>query len=163
MVDRVNQLRGAQRKLELSATEAATLEEIAAAADFNPAEAAQILAYDQAPESLDEVVAIEWDDVSPIDLTRGMLIEDPNWMDLDVALQRALLASQLEGLLDSFDERSATVIRLRFGIGVDSPMTLDQIGDVFSVTRERIRQIEKKTMEALRKSPSIRPLRDYLE
>ena len=74
-----------------------------------------------------------------------------------------MLQRQLESLLDSLSEREAGVIRMRFGLGDGLPKTLDQIGDTFGVTRERIRQIESKTMAKLRHPSRSQALRDYLE
>ena len=74
-----------------------------------------------------------------------------------------MLQRQLESLLDSLSEREAGVIRMRFGLGDGQPKTLDQIGDTFGVTRERIRQIESKTMAKLRHPSRSQSLRDYLE
>ena len=74
-----------------------------------------------------------------------------------------MLQKQLESLLDSLSEREAGVIRMRFGLGDGMPKTLDQIGDTFGVTRERIRQIESKTMAKLRHPSRSQSLRDYLE
>lgn len=162
MVEQINQVRTAKRRLERTATEEVTTKEIAVDAELDPPDVERLLAYDTPPESLDEVVALEWDDVSPIEVTRGVMNEDSSGNDPYLRCQSRMLEEQLESVLDSLDERAAWVIRLRFGIGGGLPKTLDQIGDAYGVTRERIRQIEKKTMEALRGSPAIRPLRDYL-
>ena len=74
-----------------------------------------------------------------------------------------MLQQQLEQLLDSLSEREADVIRMRFGLGGIEPQTLEQIGEFFGLTRERIRQIESKTMAKLRHPSRSDQLRDYLE
>ena len=84
-------------------------------------------------------------------------------LGLLASLGFTMLQRQLESLLDSLSEREAGVIRMRFGLGDGQPKTLDQIGDTFGVTRERIRQIESKTMAKLRHPSRSQSLRDYLE
>lgn len=93
----------------------------------------------------------------------GELIQTPNHDSPEREIEFRMLQHQLESLLDSLSEREAGVIRMRFGLGDGAPKTLDQIGDTFGVTRERIRQIEKKTMEKLR-TPSYKDsVRAYLK
>ena len=93
----------------------------------------------------------------------GDLIEDTEAVVPADAVGFTMLQRQLESLLDSLSEREAGVIRMRFGLGDGQPKTLDQIGDTFGVTRERIRQIESKTMAKLRHPSRSQSLRDYLE
>jgi RNA polymerase primary sigma factor len=93
----------------------------------------------------------------------GDLIEDTEAVVPADAVGFTMLQKQLESLLDSLSEREAGVIRMRFGLGDGMPKTLDQIGDTFGVTRERIRQIESKTMAKLRHPSRSQSLRDYLE
>lgn len=90
------------------------------------------------------------------------LIADDDAVDAFARLEFVMLQRQLGQVLDSLSEREAGVIRMRFGLGDGSMHTLDQIGDQYRITRERVRQIEKKTMEKLRQPRYSGPLRDYL-
>jgi RNA polymerase primary sigma factor len=74
-----------------------------------------------------------------------------------------MLQNQLQSLLATLSEREAGIVRLRFGLTDGQPRTLDQIAHVYGVTRERIRQIESKTMAKLRHPSRSEPLRDYLD
>ena len=74
-----------------------------------------------------------------------------------------LLQEQLESVLDTLSDREAGVVRMRFGLTDGQPKTLDEIGKVYGVTRERIRQIESKTMSKLRHPSRSQVLRDYLD
>ena len=87
---------------------------------------------------------------------------DINELPVDAQVELTMRDEQIAALLDSLTEREAGVIRLRFGLGVPAPLTLDAIGDQFGVTRERIRQIETKTMEKLRHPDRSNSLRPYL-
>lgn len=159
VVERIVTLRAAERRLETVASGEIVIDDIAASAGIGVDEARKLLNWDTAPDSLDVVDRVE---EGGLEITRGMSIEDPQSEGIDNRLDGHFLDQDLSAVLDQFSARDAEVIRLRFGFDSGEPMTLDQIGDVFGVTRERIRQIEKKTMEALRASPAVRPLREYL-
>lgn len=159
VVERMVTVRAAERRLETVASGEIAIEDIAAAAEIGVDDARRLLSWDTTPESLDVVEHVEEDGTV---ITRGMLIAVSQSEGIDNRLDARLLSQNLSTVLDQFAARDAEVIRLRFGFVTGMPKTLDQIGDVFGVTRERIRQIEKKTMEELRASPTVRPLREYL-
>lgn len=155
-VERIATVRAAERRLEAVAPAHVTLQQISAVADIETNEVRRLLAWDTPPESLDVVEIVEADGVT---FTRGMMLEDPEPDDPGAALDEGFLASDLESALAELPDRQAAIMRLRFGIDSGEPMTLDQIGDALGVTRERIRQLEKKSFEALR---AVAPLREYL-
>jgi RNA polymerase primary sigma factor len=93
----------------------------------------------------------------------GDLIEDSEAIQPGEAVSFTLLQEQLHSVLDTLSEREAGVVSMRFGLTDGQPKTLDEIGKVYGVTRERIRQIESKTMSKLRHPSRSRILRDYLD
>ena len=93
----------------------------------------------------------------------GDLIEDSEAIVPADAVSFTLLQEQLHHVLDTLSEREAGVVSMRFGLGDGQPKTLDEIGKVYGVTRERIRQIESKTMSKLRHPSRSQVLRDYLD
>ena len=162
MVEQINQLHAVMRKLAESSPAIATLSEIGEAAGLELADVKVMLAYTRQVRSLDEVIDIESDGMNHIEVTFGESLCDEQGVNPEDAVEFMMLQEQLESLLDSLSEREAGVIRMRFGLGDGLPKTLDQIGDTFGVTRERIRQIEKKTMDKLRDPSRSEALRAYL-
>ncbi|MGR0319443.1 sigma-70 family RNA polymerase sigma factor [Agromyces sp. ZXT2-3] len=158
-VDRIVAVRAAERRLESVASDAIALEQLAKAAEMDADEVKRLLAWDTPPESLDLVECVEADGLTT---TRGMRLAAPELWDLDAALDAEFLTSDVEEALAGLPDRQAMIMRLRFGLDSGEPMTLDQIGDAIGVTRERIRQLEKKSIEALRASRTVAPLREYL-
>lgn len=158
-VERIVTVRAAERRLDASASGDVTLDDLAATAEMEVDDVRQFLAWDTPPESLDTLENIESDGLV---ITRAMTIGDPAPVDPDAGLDDELLRADLEMALGLLPDRQAAIMRLRFGIDSGEPMTLDQIGDTLGVTRERIRQLEKKSFEALRASPAVAPLREYL-
>jgi len=114
------------------------------------------------PRSLDEPFHVELDSGSWWTVPLGQVVVDDHAVDAHEWVTANLLHRQIESLLDSLSEREAGVIRMRYGIGDVPRKTLEQIGVAFGVTRERIRQIEKLTMDKLRSPDRSRSLRDYL-
>ncbi|MBC7596987.1 MAG: sigma-70 family RNA polymerase sigma factor, partial [Kineosporiaceae bacterium] len=164
MVEQIQRLRKVKGDLEATSDRAATFAEIAVAAGATTASEVQtILRYDLAPLSLEDVVVSGYEGGEPVWTALGELIEDSEAISAGDALGFTMLQKQLESLLDSLTEREAGVIRMRFGLGDGRTKTLDQIGDTFGVTRERIRQIESKTMAKLRDPSRSQSLRDYLD
>jgi RNA polymerase sigma factor (sigma-70 family) len=162
MVEQINQLHSVMRKLATSSPDIATLQEIADAAGLDLGEVKVMLSYNRPLSSLDDVIETEFDGLNLIEVTFGETLTD-NWaVSVEDAVGFTMLQKQLESLLNSLSEREAGVIRMRFGLGDGMPKTLDQIGDTFGVTRERIRQIEKKTMDKLRHPSLSDSLREYL-
>lgn len=90
-------------------------------------------------------------------------IEENDFCDPTILVERALFVEQLNSVLDTLSEREAGVISRRFGVNCDRPMTLDEIGKIYGVTRERIRQIESKCMSKLRHPSRSEVLKDYLD
>lgn len=158
-VERIVTVRAAERRLDVSATRDVTPDDLAAAAEMDVSEVRQLLTRDTPPESLDAIEAIESDGLV---ITRGMTIGDLDPVDPDARLDAEFLRADLELSLGELPDRQAAIMRLRFGIDSGEPMTLDQIGDTLGVTRERIRQLEKKSFEALRAAETVAQLREYL-
>ena len=116
----------------------------------------EIQHYAREPLSLDQTIGDEGDS------QLGDFIEDSQAVVAVDAVSFTLLQDQLQSVLATLSEREAGIIRLRFGLTDGQPRTLDEISRVYGVTRERIRQIETKTMSKLRHPSRSQPLRDYL-
>lgn len=156
MVEVINKLARVQRQMLQDLGREPTPEELAAELDMTPEKVVEVQKYGREPISLHTPLGEDGDSEF------GDLIEDTEAVVPADAVGFTMLQRQLEGLLDSLNEREAGVIRMRFGLGDGMPKTLDQIGDTFGVTRERIRQIESKTMAKLRHPSRSQALRDYL-
>ena len=157
MVEVINKLGRIQRELLQDLGREPTPEELAREMDITPEKVLEIQQYAREPISLDQTIGDEGDS------QLGDFIEDSEAVVAVDAVSFTLLQDQLRSVLDTLSEREAGVIRMRFGLGDGQPKTLDQIGDTFGVTRERIRQIESKTMAKLRHPSRSQSLRDYLE
>ena len=157
MVEVINKLARVQRQMLQDLGREPTPEELARELDMTPEKVVEVQKYGREPISLHTPLGEDGDSEF------GDLIEDTEAVVPADAVGFTMLQRQLESLLDSLSEREAGVIRMRFGLGDGMPKTLDQIGDTFGVTRERIRQIESKTMAKLRHPSRSQALRDYLE
>ena len=157
MVEVINKLARVQRHMLQDLGREPTPEELARELDMTPEKVVEVQKYGREPISLHTPLGEDGDSEF------GDLIEDTEAVVPADAVGFTMLQRQLESLLDSLSEREAGVIRMRFGLGDGLPKTLDQIGDTFGVTRERIRQIESKTMAKLRHPSRSQALRDYLE
>src|SRR6218665_1803160 len=157
MVEVINKLARVQRQMLQDLGREPTPEELSRELDMTPEKVVEVQKYGREPISLHTPLGEDGD------REFGDLIEDTEALVPADAVGFTMLQKQLESLLDSLSEREAGVIRMRFGLGDGLPKTLDQIGDTFGVTRERIRQIESKTMAKLRHPSRSQPLRDYLE
>ncbi|MGO2111663.1 MAG: RNA polymerase sigma factor [Pseudoclavibacter sp.] len=157
MVEVINKLARVQRQMLQDLGREPTPEELAIELDMTPEKVVEVQQYGREPISLHTPLGEDGDSEF------GDLIEDTEAVVPADAVSFTMLQRQLESLLDSLSEREAGVIRMRFGLGDGMPKTLDQIGDTFGVTRERIRQIESKTMAKLRHPSRSQSLRDYLE
>ncbi|KAB1650022.1 RNA polymerase sigma factor [Pseudoclavibacter endophyticus] len=157
MVEVINKLARVQRQMLQDLGREPTPEELAIELDMTPEKVVEVQKYGREPISLHTPLGEDGDSEF------GDLIEDTEAVVPADAVSFTMLQRQLESLLDSLSEREAGVIRMRFGLGDGMPKTLDQIGDTFGVTRERIRQIESKTMAKLRHPSRSQSLRDYLE
>ncbi|WP_291036869.1 RNA polymerase sigma factor [Herbiconiux sp.] len=157
MVEVINKLARVQRQMLQDLGREPTPEELSRELDMTPEKVVEVQKYGREPISLHTPLGEDGDSEF------GDLIEDTEAVVPADAVGFTMLQKQLESLLDSLSEREAGVIRMRFGLGDGMPKTLDQIGDTFGVTRERIRQIESKTMAKLRHPSRSQSLRDYLE
>jgi len=157
MVEVINKLARVQRQMLQDLGREPTPEELSRELDMTPEKVIEVQKYGREPISLHTPLGEDGDSEF------GDLIEDTEAVVPADAVGFTMLQRQLESLLDSLSEREAGVIRMRFGLGDGQPKTLDQIGDTFGVTRERIRQIESKTMAKLRHPSRSQSLRYYLE
>ncbi len=157
MVEVINKLGRIQRELLQDLGREPTPEELAKEMDISPEKVLEIQQYAREPISLDQTIGDEGDS------QLGDFIEDSEAVVAVDAVSFTLLQDQLQSVLQTLSEREAGVVRLRFGLADGQPRTLDEIGQVYGVTRERIRQIESKTMSKLRHPSRSQVLRDYLD
>ncbi len=157
MVEVINKLGRIQRELLQDLGREPTPEELAKEMDITPEKVLEIQQYAREPISLDQTIGDEGDS------QLGDFIEDSEAVVAVDAVSFTLLQDQLQSVLQTLSEREAGVVRLRFGLADGQPRTLDEIGQVYGVTRERIRQIESKTMSKLRHPSRSQVLRDYLD
>src|SRR6201991_795922 len=157
MVEQVNKMTRVQRQMLQDLGREPTAEELAKELDMTPDKVVEIQGYAREPVSLEQNVGDEGDS------QLGDLIEDSEAIQPGEAVSFTLLQEQLHSVLDTLSEREAGVVSMRFGLTDGQPKTLDEIGKVYGVTRERIRQIESKTMSKLRHPSRSQVLRDYLD
>ena len=157
MVEDINKLARVQRQMLQDLGREPTPEELAAELDMTPDKVVEVQKYGREPISLSTPLGEDGDSEF------GDLIEDSEAIVPADAVSFTLLQEQLESVLDTLSEREAGVVRMRFGLSDGQPKTLDEIGKVYGVTRERIRQIESKTMSKLRHPSRSQVLRDYLD
>jgi RNA polymerase primary sigma factor len=157
MVEIVNKLARLRRELLQDLGREPTEAELARAMDIPPQRVMEVQQYARTPISLDQTVGDEGDSQF------GDFIEDVEAVVAMDVVAFSLLQDQLQQVLCTLSEREAGVIRLRFGLGDGRPRTLDEIGQVYGVTRERIRQIESKTMSKLRHPARSQVLSGYLD
>ncbi|HSX34203.1 MAG TPA: RNA polymerase sigma factor [Candidatus Saccharimonadales bacterium] len=158
MVEQINKLGKIQRELLGTLGREATPEEIAMEMDTTPDKILEIMGYSREPISLDRKVGEDGD----VELGDFISDTDAEGADHNQAVF-VMLQDGLEKTLGVLSDREAGVIRLRFGLTDGIPRTLDEIGQVYGVTRERIRQIEARAMEKLRKPVNSAHLKGYLE
>ena len=157
MVEVINKLARVQRQMLQDLGREPTPEEIAKELDMTPEKVVEVQKYGREPISLHTPLGEEGDSEF------GDLIEDSEAVVPADAVSFTLLQEQLHSVLDTLSEREAGVVAMRFGLTDGQPKTLDEIGKVYGVTRERIRQIESKTMSKLRHPSRSQVLRDYLD
>ena len=157
MVEIIGRLARVQRQMLQDLGRDPTPEELAAELDMTPEEVVEVRKYGREPVSLH--TPLGEDGASEL----GDLIEDSEAIQPLDAVSFTLLQEQLHSVLDTLSEREAGVVSMRFGLADGQPKTLDEIGKVYGVTRERIRQIESKTMLKLRHPSRSQVLRDYLD
>ena len=157
MVEVINKLARVQRQMLQDLGREPTPEELAKELDMTPEKVVEVQKYGREPISLHTPLGEDGDSEF------GDLIEDSEAIVPADAVSFTLLQEQLHHVLDTLSEREAGVVSMRFGLGDGQPKTLDEIGKVYGVTRERIRQIESKTMSKLRHPSRSQVLRDYLD
>ncbi|WP_185975796.1 RNA polymerase sigma factor [Tessaracoccus rhinocerotis] len=157
MVEVINKLARVQRQMLQDLGREPTPEELAAELDMTPEKVVEVQKYGREPISLHTPLGEDGDSEF------GDLIEDSEAVVPADAVNFTLLQEQLNDVLDTLSEREAGVVSMRFGLTDGQPKTLDEIGKVYGVTRERIRQIESKTMSKLRHPSRSQVLRDYLD
>jgi RNA polymerase primary sigma factor len=157
MVEVINKLARVQRQMLQDLGREPTPEELAVELDMTPEKVIEVQKYGREPISLHTPLGEDGDSEF------GDLIEDSEAIQPGEAVSFTLLQEQLHSVLDTLSEREAGVVSMRFGLTDGQPKTLDEIGKVYGVTRERIRQIESKTMSKLRHPSRSQVLRDYLD
>lgn len=157
MVEVINKLARVQRQMLQDLGREPTPEELAKELDMTPEKVVEVQKYGREPISLHTPLGEDGDSEF------GDLIEDSEAVVPADAVSFTLLQEQLHSVLDTLSEREAGVVSMRFGLEDGQPKTLDEIGKVYGVTRERIRQIESKTMSKLRHPSRSQVLRDYLD
>ena len=157
MVEVINKLARVQRQMLQDLGREPTPEQLAKELDMTAEKVVEVQKYGREPISLHTPLGEDGDSEF------GDLIEDSEAIVPADAVSFTLLQEQLHHVLDTLSEREAGVVSMRFGLGDGQPKTLDEIGKVYGVTRERIRQIESKTMSKLRHPSRSQVLRDYLD
>jgi RNA polymerase primary sigma factor len=157
MVEVINKLARVQRQMLQDLGREPTPDELAVELDMTPEKVVEVQKYGREPISLHTPLGEDGDSEF------GDLIEDSEAIQPSDAVGFTMLQEQLHSVLDTLSEREAGVVSMRFGLTDGQPKTLDEIGKVYGVTRERIRQIESKTMSKLRHTSRSHVLRDYLD
>ena len=157
MVEVINKLARVQRQMLQDLGREPTPEELAKELDMTPEKVVEVQKYGREPISLHTPLGEEGDSEF------GDLIEDSEAIVPAEAVSFTLLQEELTKILDTLHERERGVVAMRFGLTDGQPKTLDEIGKVYGVTRERIRQIESKTMSKLKHPSRSQALRDYLD
>ncbi|MGN6521923.1 MAG: RNA polymerase sigma factor RpoD, partial [Actinomycetes bacterium] len=157
LVEQVNKMTRIQRHLLQTLGREPTPEELAQELDTTPEKIVEMQRYARDPISLDQTVGDDGDSQF------GDFIEDADAPVAAEVVSFGLLQRELDSVLKTLPEREAAVVALRFGLTDGQPRTLDEIGKEFGLTRERIRQIEAKTLSKLRHPSRSQKLRDYLE
>lgn len=159
MVETINKVLRTTRKLTSELNREPTNEEIAKALDMEPEKVDYVMRIKQDIASLDASVGRDGDDE---DSVLGDFVEDEERDSPEEAASNQILKEQLSEIIATLTDREQKIIRLRFGIGGGRPHTLEEVGNEFDVTRERIRQIEAKALSKLRKNKDTKKLHEYL-
>jgi RNA polymerase primary sigma factor len=157
MVESINRVHRVQRQMVQQLERDPTVDELAAEVDMTPERVREIQRYSLDPLSLDSPVGEE-DDSYLADF-----IKDDGAIEPDDAATRQMLQNEVRNVLGELNEREREVVVMRFGLDDEQPRTLEEVGKTFGVTRERIRQIESKTLAKLRHPHRSQKLREYLE
>lgn len=157
MIETINKLKRIRQQITEDTGREATAEEIGAEMGMTAAEIRHVQHKTEGTISLDTPVGDE-DDSELSDF-----IKDEKSMDPERATSADALKSELDGVLDTLTDREEVVLRLRFGLDNGKPMTLEEVGHIFGVTRERIRQIQSKALQKLRQPSRAKKLKDFME
>ena len=160
MVETINKVLRATRKLTQELNREPTIEEVAKEMDMEPEKVEYVMKIKQDIASLDQSVGRDGDDE---DSVLGDFVEDEERISPEDSAANQILKEQLAEIISTLSEREQKIIKLRFGIGGGRPHTLEEVGAEFSVTRERIRQIEAKALSKLRKHKDTKKLHEYLK
>ena len=160
MVETINKVLRTSRKLTSELNREPTNEEIAKELDMEPEKIDYVMRIKQDIASLDASVGREGDDE---DSVLGDFVEDEERDSPEESAANQILKEQLSEIIATLTDREQKIIRLRFGIGGGRPHTLEEVGNEFDVTRERIRQIEAKALSKLRKNKDTKKLHEYLK
>ena len=159
MVETINKILRTSRKMTQELNREPTIEELAKEMDMEPEKVENALRIKQDIASLDQSVGRDGDDE---DSVLGDFVEDEERVSPEDSAANQLLKEQLASIISTLSDREQKIIKLRFGIGGGRPHTLEEVGAEFSVTRERIRQIEAKALSKLRKHKDTKKLHEYL-
>ncbi len=159
MVETINKVLRAMRKLTQELNREPTIDEIAKEMDMEPEKVEYVMKIKQDIASLDQSVGRDGDDE---DSVLGDFVEDEERVSPEDSAANQILKEQLAEIISTLSEREQKIIKLRFGIGGGRSHTLEEVGAEFSVTRERIRQIEAKALSKLRKHKDTKKLHEYL-
>ncbi len=154
--DDLNRLLRVRRSMFQAQSREPTVDELAGATSMSPDRVAELLAYADEPVSLQSPVG------EAGDILLGDFVEDTDAADPDELVAQMMLRDQVEQVLDGLSERERAVVRLRYGLHDGRARTLEEVGREFGVTRERVRQIEHRTLAKLRRAEWAGELRDYL-
>ncbi|MBQ3318526.1 RNA polymerase sigma factor RpoD [Candidatus Saccharibacteria bacterium] len=160
MVETINKVIRMSRKLTQELDREPTNDELAEALDMDPEKVDYVMKIKQDIASLDATVGKEGDDE---DSVLGDFVEDEERESPEDAAANRILKEQLATIIATLPDREQKIVKMRFGIGGERPHTLEEVGEEFSVTRERIRQIEAKALSRLRKHKDTKKLREYLK
>lgn len=160
MVETINKVLRTTRKLTQELNREPSVEEIAKEMDMEPEKIEYVMRIKQDIASLDASVGRDGDDE---ETSLGDFIEDEERVTPEDAAATQLLKEQMAKILSTLSEREQKIIKMRFGVGGGRPHTLEEVGAEFSVTRERIRQIEAKALSKLRKNKDTKKLHEYLK
>ena len=160
MVETINKVLRTQRRLTQDLNREPSTEEIAKAMGMEPEKIEYVMKIKQDIASLDASVGRDGDDD---DSSLGDFIEDEDRISPEDSAATQLLKEQIASILSTLSDREQKIIKMRFGIGGGKSHTLEEVGAEFSVTRERIRQIEAKALTKLRKNKDTKKLHEYLK
>ncbi len=160
MVETINKLLRTQRRMTQELNREPTIEELAKELEMEPEKVEYVIKIKQDIQSLDAGVGRDGDDGD--ESTLGEFIEDEDSATPEESAANQLLKEQVQAVLSTLSDREQKIVRMRFGLDNGKSHTLEEVGQEFAVTRERIRQIEAKALAKLRKHKDARKLHEYL-